>query len=91
MTAEDIKLMQEKIVALCHSSGDLGMRFDRLKRALIHDGYGMDKDALARQLKYLKGEGLIVNEEDPIHPDPDLVRWKSTSEGDKLLIRSGLI
>jgi uncharacterized tellurite resistance protein B-like protein len=89
MNAEDIRELQDKVIEVCHASGTSGMPEERLKRALLRAGYGVDQEALGKQLKYLKGEGLITNEEDRLRPD--LQRWFSTSEGDKHLMRAGLI
>lgn len=89
MNAEDIRELQDKIIELCHAAGTFGIPEERLKRTLLRSGYGVDNDALARQLKFLKGEKLVEAQEDGLRPD--LRRWFSTSEGDKHLMRAGLI
>jgi len=89
MTAEDNELLQEKIVRLCHAAGSLGLPEDRIKRALIKDGYGVDDATLDRNLKYLKSKDWI--EEVTKDLRPDLRRWKSTATGDEYLMRQGLI
>jgi hypothetical protein len=91
MTAEDIRELQDKIIQLCHAAGALGLSEERLKRGLLRASYGVDDDTLAKQLKFLKGEGLIDSKENDLHPSPDLRRWLSTSAGDKHLVRAGLI
>jgi Fic family protein len=89
MTAEDIELLQTKIVELCHAAGRLGLPEERIKRALIQAGYGVDKDTLERHLRYLKSKEWIEEVEKRLRPD--LVRWQSTSKGDEHLMLEGLI
>jgi Fic family protein len=89
MTAEDIELLQEKIVRLCHAAGSLGLPEERIKRALIQNGYGVDDDTLDRNLKYLKSKGWIEEVEKYLRPDRR--RWRSTAAGDEYLMRQGLI
>lgn len=89
MTPEDIELLQEKIVRLCHAAGRLGLPEERIKRALIQDGYGVDKDTLEQHLRYLKDKGWI--KEVPKDLRPDLLRWESTAAGDEFLMKRGLI
>lgn len=99
MTPEDSKLLQLKILELCHATGQFGIQQAKmqraledsgyLKRALIREGHGVDNEHLDRALKFLKSEGLIVFEEHRLRPD--LRRWLTTAEGDKLLMREGLI
>jgi len=99
MTPEDAKELQEKILELCHASGRLGIPEKRmqhtlentryLKRELIREGHGVDNPHLERALKFLESEGLIESEPEDLRPD--LLRWKTTSEGDKYLMRIGLI
>jgi hypothetical protein len=91
MTAEDVRELQDKIIQLCHAAGSVGIAEDRLKRGLLRATYGVDDDTLTKQLKFLKGEGLLDSKEDEMHPSPDLRRWFSTSAGDKHLVRVGLI
>lgn len=91
MTAEDVRELQDKIVELCHAAGSIGIAEDRLKRALLRASYGVDNDTLEKQLKFLKGEGLIEDRDNELHPSPDLRRWFSTSAGDKHLVRAGLV
>jgi len=99
MTPEDLKELQEKILEICHASGQLGMQGARmqrkledtgfLKRELIREGHGVDNAHLDRALKFLKSEGLIESEKEKLRPD--LLRWKTTSAGDKYLMEQGLI
>lgn len=89
MTPEDIELLQTKIVELCHASGRYGLPEERIKRALIQSGYGVDHDTLERQLRYLKSKEWI--EEVEKHLRPDLRRWQSTAKGDEHLMLEGLI
>lgn len=90
MDAEQARELQIKIIELCHASAELGMDEERIKRALIRHAYGVDDETLRRMLKYLQGEKLLaVKEEDRLRPD--IRRWVSTSEGDKLLMKEGLI
>src|SRR4051812_20290294 len=100
MTAEDQRELQIKILEICHASGRFGMPEDRiqrkledagyLKRELIREGHGVDNATLERQLKYLEGDHLIeLKAEDALRPD--IRRWVSTSQGDKLLMKEGLI
>jgi hypothetical protein len=98
MSAEDEKAMrveaarelQIKILQLLHAAGEFGLPKDRIKRALIRNAYGVDDGALERNLKFLRSEGLIAQtDEDGLRPD--IRRWVSTSEGDKLLMLEGLI
>lgn len=89
MTAEDIELLQEKIVRLCHAAGRLGLPEDRIKRGLIQNGYGVDDGTLDRNLKYLKSKGWIEEVEKELRPD--LRRWQTTATGDEYLMRQGLI
>lgn len=100
ITPEDARELQIKILEICHASGRFGMLEDRikrkledtgyLKRQLIREGHGVDNDTLERQLKYLEGDELIeLKPEDDLRPD--IRRWVSTSKGDKLLMKEGLI
>jgi hypothetical protein len=89
MTAEDIELLQEKIVRLCHAAGRLGLPEERIKRALIKDGYGVDDPTLERNLRYLKSKGWIEEVEKDLRPDRR--RWQTTAAGDEYLMRQGLI
>jgi hypothetical protein len=90
MTAEDSRELQIKIIQLVHAAGEFGLPKDRIKRALIRNAYGVDDETLGRNLKFLRDEKLIAQtKEDELRPD--IIRWVSTSEGDKLLMREGLI
>ncbi|HWM26589.1 MAG TPA: hypothetical protein VNP98_17360 [Chthoniobacterales bacterium] len=89
MTPEDIELLQEKMVRLCNAAGRIGLSEDRIKRALIRDGYGVDKETLDRQLRYLKSKGWIEEVEKDLRPD--LRRWQTTAAGDEFLMKAGLI
>jgi hypothetical protein len=99
ISAEDAKLLQEKILELCHATGRFGMpeaKMQRtledtqyLKRELIREGHGVDNEHLNRALKFLESEGLIEVEKERLRPD--LRRWKTTSAGDKYLMEKGLI
>lgn len=99
MTAEDSKELQEKILEICHATGRLGMQEDRmqrkledtgyLKRELIREGHGVDNAHLDRALKFLESEGLIESKPEDLRPD--LLRWKTTSAGDKYLMKIGRI
>lgn len=99
MTPEDSKELQEKILEICHASGRLGMPEKRmqhalenasyLKRALIEEGHGVDNAHLDRALKFLQSEGLIESRPEELRPD--LLRWITTSAGDKYLMKIGRI
>lgn len=89
MDAEQLRELQVKIVELCHAAGEFGLPEDRIKRALLRNAYGVDNEALGKQLKYLKGEGHLDFNVDALRPD--LRRWISTSQGDQLLMTEGLI
>lgn len=89
MTPEDIELMQEQIVQLCHAAGQYGLPEERIKRALIKFGYGIDQEALEKQLRYLKSKGWI--EEVARELRPDLRRWQTTAAGDEYLMHQRLI
>ena len=60
MTAEDIEMLQEKILQLCHAAGKFGMPDARILRALQKATYQIDEAALDRQLRYLKSKGWIA-------------------------------
>lgn len=99
MTPEESKELQEKILEICHAAGRLGIPGKRmqhalenatyLKRALIEEGHGTDNAHLDRALKFLESEGLIESEREELRPD--LLRWKTTSDGDKYLMKIGRI
>ena len=90
ITAEDARELQIKIIQLCHAAGEFGLPEERIKRALIRNAYGVDDETLGRNLKFLRDEELLApTQEDELRPD--LRRWVSTSKGDKLLMREGLI
>lgn len=89
MTPEDIEMLQEKIVQLCHAAGKFGIPDERIQRTLIKTGYGIDGEALDAQLRYLKSKGWIVELEKQLRPD--LRRWETTAAGDEYLMRQGLI
>ncbi|MCA1589707.1 MAG: hypothetical protein LC734_04810 [Acidobacteria bacterium] len=87
---ETARELQIRIIQLLHAAGEVGLPRDRIKRGLIANAYGVDDDTLKRNLKFLSDEKLIATKgEDRLRPD--LIRWLSTSEGDKLLMREGLI
>jgi hypothetical protein len=89
MTPEDIELLQEKIVQLCHAAGRLGLPEERIMRGLIKAAYGVDKDTLERNLRYLKSKGWIEEVDKDLRPD--LRRWQTTAAGDEYLMKQGLI
>lgn len=89
MTPEDTELLQEKILQLCHAAGRFGMPEERIKRALIKAGYGVDLETLEKQLRYLRSKGWI--EETTKELRPDLRRWQTTAAGDEYLMKHGLI
>lgn len=89
MTPEDIELMQEKIVLLCNAAGRFGLPEDRIKRTLLASGYGIDAEALEKQLAYLESKGFIMLAEKDLRPDRR--RWRTTYQGDEYLMRQGLI
>jgi hypothetical protein len=90
MRIEAERELQIKILQLLHAAGEFGLPADRIKRALIRNAYGVDDATLERHLKFLRGEQLIApTEEDQLRAD--IRRWVSTSKGDKLLQKEGLI
>lgn len=89
MTAEDIELMQEKILQLCHAAGRFGVPDEKILRALNKTGYAIDETILDRHLRYLKGKAWIVEVEKQLRPD--LRRWETTAAGDEYLMNQGLI
>jgi hypothetical protein len=89
MTAEDIELLQEKIVQLCHAAGIFGVPDARILRTLQKASYPLDAAALDRHLRYLKSKGWIAELEKELRPD--LRRWESTALGDEYLMKQGLI
>lgn len=89
MTAEDIELMQEKIVLLCHFAGVFGLPEDRLLRGLGKAGYEIDQATLERQLRYLESKGWLTTVEKDLRPD--LRRWVTRAPGDEYLMRQKLI
>lgn len=89
MTTEDIELLQEKILELCHAAGQFGMPEDRIKRTLLKTGYGLDQETLERNLRYLKSKAWIEEAEKELRPD--LRRWQTTAAGDEYLMKQGLI
>jgi hypothetical protein len=87
---EQARELQIKIIQLLHAAGEFGLPRDRIKRALIRNAYGVDDSNLERNLKFLRDEKLIApTKEDELRPD--IRRWVSTSEGDKLLMKEGLL
>lgn len=89
MTADDIELLQEKILMLCHAAGRFGLPDARLLRALVKDGYALDQAALDRHLRYLLSKTWISPVEKELRPD--LRRWETTAAGDEYLMKQGLI
>lgn len=89
MTPDDIEMMQEKIVLLCHFAGVFGLPEDRLLRGLAKAGYEIDQATLERQLRYLEGKGWIITIEKELRPD--LRRWVTRAPGDEFLMRQKLI
>jgi hypothetical protein len=90
LKVEQARELQIKILQLLHAAGAFGLPRDRIKRALIRNAYGVDDKTLERNLKFLCDEKLIApTNEDELRPD--IRRWVSTSNGDKLLMKEGLL
>lgn len=89
MTAEDIEMMQEKILQLCNAAGKFGVPDARILRALNKATYPIDQDELDKQLRYLKSKGWIVEVKKELRPDRR--QWESTAAGDEYLMSQGLI
>ena len=98
MTAEDLKMLQEKILRLVNAAGKFGLPEARLLRTLASlypdlqtpQELRDDKSAeLERQLRYLKSKGWIV--EVPGALRPDLRSWETTAAGDEYLMGRGFI
>lgn len=98
MTAEDIKMLQEKILRLCNAAAKFGLPESRMLRTLaslypdlqtsqeVRD----DKSAeLERQLRYLKAKGWITEVRGELRPD--LRAWETTAAGDEYLMERGFI
>jgi hypothetical protein len=89
MTAEDVELMQEKILQLCNAAGKFGVPDARILRALQKATYAINAYELDRQLRYLKSKGWIAEVERELRPD--LRHWESTAAGDEYLMKQNLI
>jgi hypothetical protein len=89
MTAEDIELLQEKMLLLCHAAGRFGLPDARILRTLQKDSYAIDQPTLDRHLRYLLSKNWITAVAKELRPD--LRRWETTAAGDEYLMRQGLL
>lgn len=90
MTPAEKEELQEKIIALGNAASRLGIGEDRILRACQRFGFErLSLVELQAELNHLEKAGLMTTVEKELRPD--LLRWKSTADGDRWLMRQGLI
>ena len=90
MTAQEKEDLQEKILRLCNAAGRVGIREDRMLRDCQR--YGFDSllpSELAGEILIVEKAGLVTTAEKELRPD--LRRWMTTADGDRWLMKEGLI
>ncbi len=90
MTPDQKEELQEYLLRLCNAASRLGVPEDRLLRDGQRYGFSaLTKPELDAELHHLEKAGLLGVVAKTLRPD--LRRWVSTADGDRWLMRQGLV
>jgi hypothetical protein len=90
MTPAEKEEIQEKLLAMGNAASRLGLSEERLLRGVQRYGFPeVTLVELRAELHHLEKAGLMTTVEKALRPD--LLRWKSTADGDRWLMMQGLI
>lgn len=89
MTPEFTIDLRQKILQLCHASGEYGMPRERLYRNCRNAGgfSALTEEGFQEQIEFLEGKLWIKRVENEMEE----LRWETTAAGDQYLRKQGLI